>query len=321
MEASPQITQTIETEAPPKRDGVVDIVRDVCSEVVKNVAMGIPALRSWRVTRPRTFSFAEQQISDMDPLERYAFLALRSLQSVIGSVKDKHIVELGPGDFMTSGFTLLAAGAASYTVIDRFVGDYSQPEAKEWYRQIKQAWPLRFPELPWPEYLDADDFPEAYSDRVKVLPIPIEDVKADRRYDVVCSYQVGEHVNSIEAFAEMNARLLSAPDGVAVHRVDFAAHGCWFYYRDPLTFLRFPDWLWSLMGSNRGTPNRRRFHEFSSAFERAGLDVDVVSRDLYPREDVQIESLAEKFRTMPFDSLETATATFVCRPRKNAEAA
>ncbi len=307
MEAVPELTGMPEKTG--QHRGGLQLYLDVCREVAKNTAMGSARVRAWRLNRPRAFTAFTHQDEE---LERYAFLALRSLLGITGSVKNLHIVELGPGDFMTSGLALLAAGAASYTVIDRFVGDYSKPEAKEWYREVEKAWPRIFPEMPWPDYLRAENFPEGYEDRVQVLPIPIEEVTAERRYDVVCSYQVGEHVSDIDSFAEMNERLLN-PGGVAVHRVDFGPHDCWFYYRDPLTFLRFPDWLWSLMGSNRGTPNRHRFHEFCAAFEKAGLKVEIVSRDLFPEGKIEHRKLAKRFRAMPQDSLAIGTAIFVCR--------
>jgi hypothetical protein len=308
LEAAPELKKSM-TEKPEQYRGGLQLYLDVCKEVAKNTAMGFQKVRAWRLNRPRAFTAFTYQDEE---LERYAFLALRSLLGITGSVKNLNIVELGPGDFMTSGLSLLAAGAASYTVIDRFVGDYSKPEAKEWYKEVEKAWPRIFPEMPWPDYLNAENFPEGYTDRIQVLPIPIEEVTAERLYDVVCSYQVGEHVSDINSFAEMNARLLVS-GGVAVHRVDFGPHDCWFYYRDPLTFLRFPDWLWSLMGSNRGTPNRHRFHEFCAAFENAGLKVEVISRDLFPEGKVEYQRLAKKFRRMPQDSLATGTAIFVCR--------
>lgn len=282
---------------------------DACKEVAKNTAMGFPQVRSWRLNRPRAFTLQTDQDGK---LERYAFLALRNLRGIIGSLENLHIAEVGPGDFMTSGLSLLAAGAASYTVIDRFVGDYSKPEAKEWYGWVKDAWPRFFPELKWPDYLHVEYFPEAYTDRIQVMPVSIEDAKAERLYDVVCSYQVGEHVDSIEAFAEMNARLLK-PGGLAVHRVDFGPHDCWWYYKDPLTFLRFPDWLWHRMGSNRGTPNRFRYHEFCEAWEKAGLQVDVAERAFFPEGKIEYSKMAKRFRNMPLESLSTGTAIFVCR--------
>lgn len=287
------------------------IVLDVIKETVKNVAMGVPAIRAWRLKRPRAGALFT---GDSEELERYAFFPTRNLLEVLGDVNGLEIVEIGPGDFLTSGLSLLAAGAKSYTVVDRFVGDYEKPEAKVWYKGIRSAWPQSFPKHPWPEYLKPEDFPESYRDCIEVLDGTIEHAQSMRRYDVVCSYQVGEHVNDIDEFARANARLLN-PNGVAVHRVDFGPHDCWSLYPDPLTFLRFPNWLWTCMGSNRGTPNRRRHHEFRRAFENAGLKVEIVSVDHFAAGIVDVPRLRKQFRDMPQDSIAIGTAIYVCRLR------
>ena len=282
---------------------------DVLREIAKNVGMGIPPVRAWRLRRPRAGKLFS---GSNDDLERYAFFPVRNLLEVIGGVRNLDIVEIGPGDFMTSGLSLLAAGAKSYTIVDRFPGNYQTPEAKVWYHGIEDAWKRVFPLLPWPDYLKAEDFPEAYSDRIEVLTGTIEDAEAAKQYDVVCSYQVGEHVNDIGAFAKANAQLLK-PDGVAVHRVDFGPHDCWSYYPDPLTFLRFPNWLWSLMSSNRGTPNRRRHHEFCDAFAKAGWHVEVLGTEYFAEGKIDYSRLATEFREMPQSSIQLGTAIYLCR--------
>jgi SAM-dependent methyltransferase len=289
----------------PRRSLVLDLVR----ESTKNLAMYVPAVRAWRLQRPRAGAVFTGRD---DELERYAFQSTRSLLDSIGSVRGLDVVEIGPGDFMTSGFSLLAAGAKSYTVVDRFVGYYEKAEAKNWYRAIEQAWARTFPELEWPAWLRADDFPEKYSDRVDVLAGPVEDAATDRTFDVVCSYQVGEHVTSIESFANFQARLLKS-GGVAVHRVDFGPHDCWRLYPNPFTFLQFPDWLWALMGSQRGTPNRQRCHEFVTAFEAAGLSVEVSRVKHFAAHSAAPKKLAKRFRSMPADSLGIESAVFTCR--------
>ncbi|MBZ5589450.1 MAG: methyltransferase domain-containing protein [Acidobacteriia bacterium] len=282
---------------------------DATREVAKNLAMALPPVRAWRLRSARAgASFTGADAA----LERYAWQATRNLTDLLGGVKGLHIVEIGPGDYLTSGLALLAAGAASYTAIDRFPGDHTGATAKAWYRGIAAAWPRCFPMLPWPEYLRAEDFPEAYPDRAKLIAGPIERVHADGRFDVVCSYQVGEHVTDIDAFAHMSAQLL-APEGVAVHRVDFGPHDCWFYYPDTLTFLRFPEWLWRLMGSQRGTPNRRRDHEFRAAFEHAGFHVELASIERFEVGDFDLTRLPPRFQAMPRESLDVSAAVYLCR--------
>ena len=293
-----------------KKNGLTMVI-DVGKEIAKNFAMGIPPVRAWRYRRLK--AAATVFSTDDEFLERYAFQPIRALLAQVDSVRDRHIAEIGPGEYLTSGLALLAAGAASYTVIDRFPGNYENAAAKRWYLAVQEAWPRLFPELPWPEYLRAEDFPAAYGDRLQVITKPIEEIPPDRKFDLICSFQTGEHVSDIDAFARVNATLL-APDGLSVHRVDFGPHDCWFLYPYPLTFLQFPEWLWYLMGSNRGIPNRRRHHEFAAAFAAAGLQVEAVL-DRFEGVDIDPKKLAKRFREMPLESLRVGAAVYTCRPQ------
>lgn len=286
------------------------ITLDVLRETAKNIGMGIPQVRALRLQRPRAGALYSGQDEE---LVRYAFSPLQILREALTSLEGLDVLEIGPGDFMTSGISMLAAGAKSYSVIDRFIGDYQKPEAKAWYKGIQNEWSRFFPELQWPEYLHGEDFPEAYSDRIEVLTGTIEEARSTRQYDVVCSFQVGEHVSDIDAFAEANARFLK-PNGVAIHRFDFGPHGCWNDYEDRLTFLRFPNWLWYLMGSNRGAPNRLRYHHVCAAIENAGLTFESTGLEYFTEDVVRRARLAKNLRGSPFESLLIGTAVFVCRP-------
>jgi hypothetical protein len=67
------------------------------------------------------------------------------------------------------------------------------------------------------------------------------------------------------------------------------------------------------MGSNRGTPNRYRYHELRSAFEDAGLSVKTVEIERLET-PIRRSKLARRFRTMAIESLESISAVFICRP-------
>jgi hypothetical protein len=271
--------------------------------------MSLPPVQTWRLQRPRAGKFFHGLDED---LERYAFQSLRYLIRVLGSIRGLRIVEIGPGDALTSGLSLLAAGATSYTAVDRFPGPYSGSTAKSWYRGIKEVWPRFFPEFAWPADLDPAVFPESYPERVRTIARPVEDIKSQRHADVVCSFQVGEHVTDINAFAHVNTELLVS-GGTAIHRVDFGPHDCWLEYKDPMIFLRFPNLLWRMMGSNRATPNRFRHHELYEAFVKAGLIIQQVDVNEFPRENIQFERLHKRFQSMPIDSLMVQDAVYVIR--------
>jgi Methyltransferase domain len=142
--------------------------------------------------------------------------------------------------------------------------------------------------------------------------VSIESAAGIGTFDIVCSFQVGEHVSDVEGFAHSSSKLLK-PYGVAVHRIDFGPHGAWRSYEDPLTFLRVPELLWRVMGSARGTPNRRRVHELEDAFRAAGLAVQLCGIERYAASRTDLRRLPSRFRKMPVESVLTETAVLVAR--------
>ncbi len=288
------------------RAGSINIARDLVTQIAKNVLMGSSFVRNWRLKRPRTATHHK----DIDGfLGQYAFASLELLREHVGDLRGRSICEIGPGDYLTSGFSLLAAGAARYGAIDRFPGNYSSESAKSWYAEIEKNWPHRYPDIKWPAELHPADFPKGYPDRVEIIGQPLETAETGQKYDILCSFSVAEHLSDIQAFADVHNRVLT-DGGVGLHRVDFGPHDCWFSYRDPGTFLRFSDRLWHLTGSNRGVPNRKRHHEFLEAFEKADLNVEILYTNDFDRSMMDLSKLNRKFREMPLDSVLTGTAIY-----------
>jgi len=287
------------------RSGEFNIAKDLATQMAKNLLMGSAAFRRWRLRRPRSAAHTRTE----DFLAQYAFASLNLLLEHTDGVKGRSVCEIGPGDYLTSGLSILAAGAGRYCVIDRFPGDYTGQAAKRWYREIRSNWETYYPDLPWNQAIDPENFPENAMDRLELIGEPLETAKTSQKYDMVCSFQVGEHISDITAFAEVHNTVLDE-GGIGLHRVDFGPHDCWFFYRDPGVFLRFSDNVWKMTGSNRGVPNRKRHHEFLAAFEKAGLNVEVLFTDNFDRSRMDLGKLNKKFLEMPMDSVLTGTAIY-----------
>jgi SAM-dependent methyltransferase len=280
----------------------------VVSEVAKNAAMRIPVVRQRRLSRVRAGATTPTDAA----IERYALQGLRLLERQGVSVAGRSVVEFGPGDYLTSGLAILAAGATKYAALDRFVGDYSSASGLEWYRAVRDAWGRLQPGSEWPVWLDVSAFPSGYPDRIEFVQSGVETARLRDRFDIVCSFQVVEHVSDINAFARSTAELL-APGGVGLHRVDFGPHD-WAGIGDPTTFLRFPNWLWRAMGSERGIPNRLRINEVVAALERAGLSVELADVELFDPE-IDRSTLPRRYASTPVDALQVEAAVLTCRPR------
>ena len=271
------------------------VILVVIMEVLKNLGMAFPPLGKIRTLLGRTS--LEPSIPNLD---RYVLNLVNKVNLHCNGIRNKSILEIGPGDHLASGLAMLALGAKSYTAIDRFPGNYNNPKANKWYEYLKKNWPYGA----WPDEISIT----TWLDSKKVFKINggIEELSLDRQYDIVCSYAVGEHVSDVSKFAESHRRILKS-NGVAMHHIDFGGHR-WDKFGDPFLFLKFPNFVWRIMGSARGEPNRIPMSGFTKVFHAAGLHVSVhdeISFEINP-EDEWVNSVA-------YENIQISSATFVLR--------
>lgn len=180
-----------------------------------------------------------------------------SLTEMIGSLHGKTVLEVGPGDAIVLAPLFIRAGAKRYVAIDRFLGDmYATPHADALYTELRKVVTL----------------PPDWKRHVDGYRVPIETAQESLREvaDVIVSYNVLEHLHDLRA-AFRSMALLLKKDGVMSHRIDYAPHDIWRSCANPLEFLTVPDWLWALMGSNRGIPNRVRHGVVMRALAEVGF--------------------------------------------------
>jgi len=239
------------------------IIRTCAREIIANMLMGIPAIARRRIAAGRTSAPPTPENA------RHAFSIILDNPVIQSRIRGARIAEIGPGDHIATGLALLAYGAESYTAIDRFTGDYDNATARAWYALVRAEWSAHFA-TPFPSGLDG--FPNIA--RVRVIRSGIENAGQlpEGAFDLVISNAVGEHVQDIDAFALSTHRLLTR-EGAALHNIDFSSHGL---FGDDDTFLKIPDPIWHLMGSNRGLPNRKRVDDFVRAFD--AFEISVIPR-------------------------------------------
>lgn len=89
-------------------------------------------------------------------------------------------------------------------------------------------------------------------------------------YDFIVSRAVLEHVDDPGLSLRLMAQALK-PGGMMLHKVDLTDHGMFTPEHGDLTFLRFPDWYYSLMAKGSGRPNRVLIDQYRSIMESTGL--------------------------------------------------
>ncbi|MDP1928349.1 MAG: class I SAM-dependent methyltransferase [Thiobacillus sp.] len=229
-------------------------------------------------------------------------------------LRGKRILEYGPGDVPGVAILMVAHGASQVVCADRFPMVRMSPKniqiLKIMLERLSQ--PLRdrasacFGQTDHPE----SGFDPRFIDYL-VQPSGLSGLASE--VDLVISRAVLEHVNDLPAtFRDMYAAL--KPGGVAVHLVDLKSHGL---HRDnPLDFLSWPAWLWSMMYSAKGVPNRLRANAYRDAVAQCGFEFIAMKPTVLAAPDnVQAirGALAAPFKTLSEEDLSWLGFWLVCR--------
>ncbi|MCG5524341.1 class I SAM-dependent methyltransferase [Ectothiorhodospira haloalkaliphila] len=217
----------------------------------------------------------------------------------------KHLLEYGPGNCPGVALLMVAHGAKTVTCVDRF--GLSRPDGTQ--AKIMS------------ELVDMlDGAPRGRAEKCFCVHGNPASGLSEKRInyivtknglsclhdccDLAYSRAVLEHVNDLDATFQDMSRALR-PNGLAIHKVDLKSHG--LHRSNPLDFLVWPEWLWSLMYSGKGVPNRLRINHYRQALKTGGFGVDllqVVERAKSSDIDEVRPHLARPFKGLTTEDLE-----------------
>lgn len=226
----------------------------------------------------------------------------------------KRILEYGPGDVPGVALLMVAHGARQVVCVDRFPMVRMSPKNTQIVNLMLERLPLPlrdraeacFRQPAHPE----SGFNSTYLDYL-VRKSGLSGLANE--VDLVMSRAVLEHVNDLPStFQDMYAAL--KPGGIAIHLVDLKSHG--LHRTNPLDFLSWPTWLWSLMYSAKGVPNRLRVNAYRDVAKQNGLEVITLKPTLIASlDDVRAvrPDLAEPFKMLTDEELSWLGFWLVCR--------
>lgn len=176
-------------------------------------------------------------------------------------LKGKDVLEIGPGDNLGVALLLLAKGARTVTCIDGFAPNFNAQHNSHIYGAIYNTLTAEERErVNDVVTLQPDGTATVGGDRlISRYGVPMDAAQAPlapRRYDIVISRAVLEHLGNLEMGWKNMVHCLR-PDGEMWHKVDFRCHTL-FEQIHPLYFLTISDSLWRLISRPDPTLNRLR---------------------------------------------------------------
>jgi len=233
---------------------------------------------------------------------RYAFdVFTNHIQQNNRSISGMTILEIGPGDSLSSGVIAFYYGAKSILInpiklifdpIKNFNNLKIFLEKKEF--EIKDS-PKDLEDLC--ETHNIDYFFEGLK---SLKEIPSNSV------DIIFSNAVLEHIFKDEFEETINElKRIMKKDGFMSHQVDFKDH-----LEGSLNNLRFSNLVWeSYLFRNSGFyTNRIRFYEMVSIFENKGFEVQILDLKKWDVLPLNLKKISKQFRELKHDDLLTSGA-------------
>lgn len=190
------------------------------------------------------------------------------------SVRDRAVLELGPGSSLATGALLLAHGAKSYTAVDAF--PLAQDETSDFRRDAITRFkgPLVEDDINAAfAALDGQTYTfQYYVDK----HFDIAAMCNRQSFDLIVSCAAFEHFDAIEATIK-NLTKVARSGCISLHIVDLQTHTNLIRERDPNNIYRFSEWFYRLLHFP-GQPNRKRPIDYVKAFQQNGwVDIEVIA--------------------------------------------
>jgi SAM-dependent methyltransferase len=208
-------------------------------------------------------------------------------------LKDRTVLELGPGNSLIIAYNLLLHGAKNVILVDKYPLNAFKA-IKEHSNEIstEQLQPKYFnKELSYMKKIHGEDVMNELlvnikkSNLIQFIPEDLSEVKTiNESVDIILSNSVFEHIYSPQKTIESSAKILKK-EAYALHRIDLRDH---YNFKRPFLFYKYSDEVWERSLTKLGVSytNRLRYGEFKELFKEAGFEI------IY--ENTQIENNTEK---------------------------
>lgn len=227
------------------------------------------------------------------------------------TLKDKQIVELGPGNSIALALNCLCNGAQKYQMVDKYPRIFKNDKQREFI--LKQ---ITYFENKYSRNLN--DFVnkitlEFNQEKLSYVKNSVEDLKtiSSDSIDLILSISVFEHVKDVEtSFQEMN-RILKM-DGVMYHKIDLRDH---YNFDKPFKFLKYSDFLWNNFLTKEGFSytNRLRVDDFKNILAKHGFEIIELENDIFEGDLPNKGQLNERFSNKDNDDLKVIGMTILAK--------
>lgn len=194
-------------------------------------------------------------------------------------IPGKTILEIGTGANFLVALKLVAMGAEKVVCLDKYACLRSPKDQHRIYSSfLERLSDKEKKRLVGVLDIDSESF-MINPDRIIHIQKNAIDFKAKKKFDIVISYAVFEHIPDLRRlFGAIQFNM--ATNSKFVSLVGNNDHGIFSLYHGELYYYRIPEPIWSLMTANSGRPNRKTPSYYSKLLDENGFSHRIYVRSL-----------------------------------------
>lgn len=203
-------------------------------------------------------------------------------------IKNKSILEVGPGDNLGLALLMIAKGAKNVICIDAFYPQRDKKKELKLYKYIIEQ--LKGDEKKRAE-TTINFTPDSFSFKKNKIQYicnePLEKFKSKEKFDIIISKCVFEHLYDVEKGLENSNKLLNK-EGKQIHIIDTSDHEMFSTKHSPYEWLKVKKNIWKLMTKNSGHPNRTLLPKYEQVLNKLNLKYDIIVTKIYGNDNLNI---------------------------------
>lgn len=205
--------------------------------------------------------------SDFEKLDKIFEDSLTVLKRNNISIKNKTILEIGPGNSYTVAYNFLMHGAKKVILVDKFPRTIKTKRQKEYFEREIEYISKKYGQKPF--FVNNGDIDGEYIEFInKDLTLTETNIK---NVDLIFTNSVLEHIKPIKENIRFMSKILNNK-GYMLHNIDLRDH---YNFNKPFLFYKYSDRLWNTFLTKEGISytNRLRYDDFVRLFKNMGLKI------------------------------------------------
>ncbi len=198
--------------------------------------------------------------SDFKSLDRAFNKIFFILQKNGISIKDKIILELGPGNSFIIAYNFLMHGAKKVILVDKFPRIFNTKKQKEYFYKELEFIKTKYNSDLF--FIKGDSLKSEY---LEYVPKTLKEADF-KNIDFIYSNSVLEHIKNVENDIVFMSEILNK-EGYMYHNIDLRDH---YNFNNPFLFYKYENSIWNKYLSKEGVSytNRLRYDDFMHIFKK-----------------------------------------------------